>query len=92
MAERTTVKLSQPIAFGSRVVNELSFRPVKAGDMRGQKFDVGSMDMILNLAGKLSGEVKEVIDELCWTDLMEVVAIVSGFMGAGPQTGTEESP
>lgn len=88
---RKVVKLRYPIEFGSERVEELAFRRPVAKDVRGQKLNDGSMDMILAMAGRLSGQPDHVIDRLDWADLMEVAAVVGGFLGAGQATGSDDS-
>lgn len=87
MADPITIKLRKPITFGSRVVEQLIIRPVKAKDLRRIKASDSNLQTTLNLASWLSGEVAEVIDELEGEDLAEVVSAVDGFFGKLLATG-----
>lgn len=80
MSEPVTVRLSKTISLGSRVVQELTIRPVKAKDLRRVKDSDSSMISTLNMAGWLSGEVSEVIDELEGDDLARVIQVVNDFL------------
>lgn len=87
--EPVTVLLHHPIQFGTRVVESLTLRPIKAKDMRRLRASTDRpMAMMLELAGYLSGEVEQVIDELQGEDLQEVLRVVSGFFGGSLATGT----
>ncbi len=91
MAEPITIELRKPIRFGVGMVTSLTFRPCKAKDLRKLQSDK-PMQMIIDLAGYLSGQPKEVIDELEGDDLAEAIKIVSGFIPGSPATGSEPSP
>jgi hypothetical protein len=87
-----TVKLRKPIQFGSQVIEELTFRPVTAKDLRRLPvLDGFSMDTVLVLAGRLSGQADPVIDKLTGSDLEEVIDLVSGFMPRSRKGGNEPS-
>jgi hypothetical protein len=87
-----TVKLRKPIQFGSQVIEELTFRPVTAKDLRRLPvLDGFSMDTVLVLAGRLSGQPDPVIDKLTGADLAEVIDLVTGFMPASRPAGNEPS-
>lgn len=94
MAEPRTVKLRTPIQLGSRVVEELTFRPPTGKDFRQLPVVAGfPMDTVLALAGRLTGQPDPVIDKLTGDDLAEVVAIASDFMpGSPPTTPTSSQP
>lgn len=89
-----TVKLRTPITIGnSSTISEITFRPAKGKDFRGLKFSKEyAFDALLDLAGRLSGQTRQVIDELAGEDLEEVMEIVGGFMPGSRKTGTEPSP
>lgn len=90
MSESTTVQLRKPIQHGSEVITQLTLRPLKGKDMRRLKASTDQpMAMIIELAGYLSGQVTQVIDELEGEDLREVMQAVSGFLGGGLTTGAE---
>jgi hypothetical protein len=88
---RTTVKLKEPIRFGEQVVDELALRKPKAKDFRSFP-ENPTMGDVLDLVGRLSGQPKQVIDELGVEDLAEVSKLVEGFIPGGRATGTEPSP
>jgi hypothetical protein len=89
--DRTTVKLKEPIRFGEQIVDELAIRKPKAKDFRAFPMNP-TMGDVLDLVGRLSGQPKQVIDELGFEDLAEVSKIVEGFIPGGRATGTEPSP
>jgi hypothetical protein len=92
MTEPVTLKLRKPITLGSQTITELTFRPIKGKDLRRLKEPAErAMAMTLELAGLLSGQTTQVIDEIEGEDLQEVLRVVSGFFGATPGTGTEPS-
>lgn len=85
--EPIVIRLRKPIAFGSRTVAELTVRPVKAKYMRSVKQSDNSMESTLSMVSKLTGEVKEVIDELEGPDFRDVLEAVNGFLLAIQGTG-----
>ncbi len=92
MAEPVTVKLRTPIRQGSVEITELTFRPVKARDLR--RMQAGPekpMLMVLELAGFLSGQPTTVIDELEGEDLTEILGVVGNFFESSQRTGTAPS-
>lgn len=83
-----TVTLKHPITHGSQTITELVFRPLKAKDLRRlQSPHTKPMAMTLELAGYLSGQTIQVIDELQGEDVQEVIALVGGFIGGSQATG-----
>ena len=91
MAEPVTIKLRKPITYGSRVIDQLTIRPIKAKDLRRVGGDDSLLKASLNMASWLSGEVSEVIDELEGEDLAEVLGVVERFFGAVQATGASAS-
>jgi len=92
MAERVTIDLKKPIMFGDVTVTKLTFRPLKAKDLRRLKSSMDQpMALTLELAGYLSGQVTQVIDELEGEDLQEVLKVVGDFFGGTPKTGPTPS-
>lgn len=86
---RTTVKLKTPIEGADQQLTELSFRPLVAKDLRRLKLSEDyKLDLLLDLAGRLSGQPDHVIDQLAGSDLQEVIAVVSGFLATGLGTGS----
>jgi hypothetical protein len=87
----TKIVLRKPIQFGQETISELEIRDPKAKDFR--KFPMQpAMGDILDLAGHLAGQPKQVIDELGVQDMMEVFEIVGAFFPFGLETGIEPSP
>lgn len=88
MSEPKVIKLKEPIQFGSETITELRLRKPKAKDFRpmGEKRTLGE---ILDLAGRLCGQPKAVIDELSVEDMWEVSKTIEGFMPAGLEAGSE---
>jgi len=92
MSEPVTIKLRKPITFGSRTIEQLTIRPVKGKDLRRMKDSDSALQSSLNMAGILSGEVSEVIDELAGEDLAEVLEVVNRFFESiTPRTGVKPS-
>lgn len=94
MAEPVTIVLKTPITIGKEhpiVITELTFRPLKAKDLRGFKLtELDGVNAVLTIAGRLSGQPNNVLDELS-DDLGEVVRVVTGFIVATLGTGSEPS-
>jgi hypothetical protein len=88
--DRVTVKLKEPVTFGSEVVAELHLRRPRAKDFR--RFPMQpTIGDVLDLVGVLAGQPKPVIDELGVADLSAVMGIVGDFVPGGLPTGTEPS-
>lgn len=84
--EPKTIKLTQPISFGSELISELTIRLPKAKDLRKLPSKPETGD-ILDLAGRLCGQPPSMIDELCIEDTTELLEVVGNFMAPGPKTG-----
>ncbi len=85
--------LKKPIQLGEGpAITELVFREeVISGDLRGLKVQSLAdplLDDLLKIAGRLSAQPDVVMNRLSMTDLAEVVTLVTGFLNAGPETGT----
>lgn len=80
--KQVTIKLQQPIVFGSETIFELTLHPPKAKHLRGLSLNM-NMDDMFNLAGKLSGQPNSVIDELSITDMQTVTQAISNFLDNG---------
>lgn len=96
MAEPVTIVLKAPITIGKEnptVVTEITFRPMKAKDLRGYTLSgLDEMNAVLGLAGRLSGQPNHVVDELSGEDLAEVISLVTGFIKGSLLIGSERSP
>ena len=86
MKEATTIKLKEPIPFGSEAVTELRLRPPKAKDFRRLPMEPSIGDM-LDFAGQLAGQPKVVMDELGVEDFAEVMTLANSFVPGGRATG-----
>lgn len=63
------VKLQHPIEYGSEMIYELKLRRAKGKEYRAFHGGDPSMDEMLDLLGKLSGQPPSVIDELDGDDI-----------------------
>ncbi|NRA62962.1 MAG: phage tail assembly protein [Pseudobacteriovorax sp.] len=80
--EEFTLTLKSPIEFGNSTIEELTFKEVTALEMRGIKPGM-SMGELLDIAGKLSGQPKSVINRLKAEDANAVVEYVGNALGGG---------
>lgn len=83
-----TVKLKDPIQFGSETISELVLQKPKAKHFRALPTQPDTGD-ILNLAGKLCGQPPSVIDELSIEDMAAVMEAVSDFLPSSLATGSK---
>lgn len=87
--------LKKPIRVGETTpeISELTFREeVVAGDLRGIRMSAladPSVDDLLKIGGRLSGQPDAVMNRLSPEDFGEVAALVNGFFASGPGTGTK---
>lgn len=91
MSDPVVITLRKPITFGGRTVTQLTLRAPKGKDLRRIKDSTSSLEDALDMAGWLSGEIKEVIDELEGDDLKEVIKVVNGFFAKLQGTGATSS-
>lgn len=91
MSEPVTIKLRKPITFGSRTVEQLTIRPIKAKDLRRLKDSDSDLAKAIAMACHLTGEITEIIDELQGADLAEVLKVVNDFFHAIHGTGEKPS-
>lgn len=91
MSEPVTIELRKPISFGKRTVEKLTFRPLKAKDLRRLKESESNIASALNFASYLSGEESQIIDELEGQDLRDVIEVVNGFFLSIRGTGEKSS-
>lgn len=80
-----TVQLKHPVTIAGKVIMELVVQEPKAKHLRGLKigFDGIDMEMILDLAGTLTGQLPAVIDELSIEDIAELGRVVMDFLPCG---------
>src|SRR4051812_33370559 len=85
--DRTTVlTLKEPIQIGSQTVSEIRFRPIRGKHLKGLKLvNIETIDPILTLASRLSGETDLLFDSMGVEDLAAVQEIVTGFLLSGPR-------
>jgi hypothetical protein len=78
------IELKSPIEFGGTVIGKLSLRPAKAKDLRDisvMKFEELTFGQILDLAGRLAGQPREVMDQLSVEDVGQVMEVMMHFLG-----------
>lgn len=87
-----TLKAAISLGEGLTCVTELGLREeVVAGDLRGIKaaaLSDPSVDDILKLVGRLSGQPDAVVNKLSIPDLNELGGLVLGFLSRGQEIGT----
>lgn len=81
----TVLQLKDSITFGSREIKELTFRELRAKDMRAFKAQM-SLGDFLDVAGALAGEPRSVIDMLSARDAMAVTEHVGNYLTVGGST------
>lgn len=86
----TKLALKKPIQFGQETIAEFTIREPKAKDFRKLPTQPNMGDL-LDFAGCLAGQPKQVIDELGMEDMREVLEIVAAFFPTGLETGLEPS-
>jgi len=89
--EPVVIRLRSPIVFGSKRIEEITVRPVKAKHLRSYNSSDDAMKNTLVMASKLTGLLSEEIDELEGDDLREVLAAVNAFFLAIQGTGQSSS-
>jgi len=85
-----TLKLNDPVTQGSETISELVFsRPAIAKDLRGIRLsELDKGDNIILLTARLTAQPPSVVEKLSLADLTECGEVVSGFLLAGPRTGS----
>lgn len=87
-----TVNLRFPVQFGSQTIGTLVFRKGRAGDLRGIALgEMPKSEQLLELAGRLCGQPRPVMDGLDADDTAEVFAIALGFIGRCQSVGKKLS-
>jgi hypothetical protein len=78
-----TIQLRNPVAFGSQTIGELVIRPPRTKDLRGLKISGDNgLDVLLTLAGRLSGQPDPVIDGIAGEDINKLLEVVGRFFPA----------
>jgi hypothetical protein len=86
--EANIITLKNPIIVGSETIDKLTFaRPLRAGDLRGVPINDMCFEHMLLVAGRLCGQPPKVMDKLESEDMLDVLAVISTFLGRGQQTG-----
>lgn len=80
------IQLNQPLSWGSDTIKTLSFREMKAKDLRKLSAQP-SMGELLDLVSQLSGKPVALIDDLSVEDAMRCVEVVSNFFPNSQRTG-----
>ena len=78
----STLRLKYPVDFGSETIEEFTFRDLTALEMRTVRSGMSIGDL-LDIAGKLSGQPKTVINKLKAEDANAVVEYVGNALGGG---------
>lgn len=84
------IQLTSPVTIAGKITSELTVQEPKAKHLRGVKLGLdGSfdMDMLLDLAATLTGQLPAVIDELCLADLAALGNAVMDFLPDGMKPG-----
>ena len=91
MTTATTVKLNDPITFGSEIIAELTIQQPKAKHFKGLSLKMDSFSDMLDFTGRLSGQPNAVIEELSFQDMQAVFAGLESFLQTGQATGKTPS-
>lgn len=83
-----TIKLKTPIDFAGEAISIITLREPKAKDLRLFPADPNTGDL-LDLAGRLSAQPKQVIDELSMADMQAILKAVADFLVVGDETGSD---
>jgi hypothetical protein len=81
--------LKTPITVGTETITEINVGAIKGKHLRSLPVDSASytMDVIMNLAAKITGQPAIVFDEMDAADLTEICEIVGERLAGGQQTG-----
>jgi hypothetical protein len=80
------VKLEYPVEFGQETIFELRLRRVKGKEFRLLKSEEPSVDEMMDILGRLSGQPPSVIDELDGDDLQAAFEAMGKCMPRSPET------
>lgn len=89
MSQPFTYKLKTPIELGTETITEVTIGKIKGKHMRSLPANPSdfTMDVLMNLASKVTAQSGAVFDEMGSEDLVEVLGIVGERLGAGQGTG-----
>ena len=79
-----TYTLKTPLIFGDREIKELKFRELKGRDIRQCTLTNLSVDSLLVIAEKLTGETGAVFDRMTGKDVIEVCGAVGKQLEESP--------
>jgi len=81
-----TVELAYPIEWGEETITAIELRRPKAKDIEHLAGSPSMKDLLL-VAGKISGKVPRLIQELDATDALKLCEVVGDFLDTGRATG-----
>lgn len=88
--EPIVIELTEPIRYGSEEITRIEFNiPMRGKHIKGINIEAVTTDDLAKVAGRLTGYPPSVIEDLLSPDYLRVIGVVSGFFGAGHETGTE---
>lgn len=85
--EQKVYKLKKPIEWGEETITQLEFKVPTIGDIKFMKLTDPTLDDILKLGSKLSGQPQKMIEALSIADGMAVAELLGNFLGASQKTG-----
>jgi len=80
-------KLKHPFTLDDKEITRIEFIRPKGKHIKGINLTSPTMDDMLKLAAKISGQLPRVYDEMDLEDVMAIMEIVGDFLGAGQVTG-----
>lgn len=82
----TVLKLARPLKLGTETLEALELKQCQAEHLMDMHVDASIGDL-LELGGRLSLQADVILDRLDVEDALPLVALVSDFFGASPETG-----
>lgn len=82
-----SLKLVEPIIFGSETIEELKVRKPIAKDLRKFPAEAKNLGEMLDFAAHLCGQPAPIIDQLCLEDAVNLFEVISNFLPDGLKTG-----
>ena len=83
--EAVTITLDEPVEFAGETITQLVVQPPKGKHLRKMPTEMKVVGDMIALADKLTGQPREVIDEMCVGDTMRLVEAVSSFFPDPPE-------
>lgn len=85
------VKLQYPVSMGTENITQVMLSRPKGKHLK--KIGASpSMEDMINIAQKVSGEAAWVFDDMDAVDVLKCAEVIGGFLASGPETGNEPSP